>query len=455
MFQLWMQCQRDFDLTPFDLQIESSSSSACESTAVQTAQIPERRLSKDSQRSHGSELVSPPLSLSLSEGEDFEEPTQGGKKSAKNRQKSRTISRNSDTRPGVARTTSSEASKKRPSLTASTGRSKARPSVGRKRSSQTTQPSDAPKPRKSIIKSPRSPTHDNEKSENIPKTQTAILAQMTASPTTAAELASRKISVFELPSASSWQSVESHDHRPATNTGMLSNTGADPPLVDKDFRGKFIETQKQLHSSTNLAGMNKTMKKTGSVVRFADDVEEVRRLKKTDKQNLENSPLSNSRPGPLSRSQAASASQQGELGQGFTDPWQSQGLNRHNSIGSVAAVSDDSDDGLEDGIAMQLPRVRSQLSLGIANLKRSQSIGGDEQDDDENAVTSPQIEQEQEALISGRSTKKKTEEEEKLLAMGRKDGVTKAGGVNLPNELRVRGPRNSNDRFEKPEEILF
>ena len=101
--------------------------------------------------------------------------------------------------------------------------------------------------------------------------------------------------------------------------------------------------------------------------------------------------------------------------------------------------------------------MRSELSLGIAVLKRTQSTGELEGAASSLAVsvTSPEIEQEQDALISGKIKKKTPVEEEKLLAMGHSGGVTKSGGVNLPNNLTVKGKFIIADDDESADETTF
>lgn len=300
----------------------------------------------------------------------------------------------------------------------------------RKRSSQSQQNSENLKSR-TIVKSPRPFAAELESTSNGHST---LSSQVAICPATT-EDSSRRISAFELPSASSWQSVESHADPRGTSTGTTSTQEVTSLVVEKNFREKFTETQKKLQSSTNLVGMNKMMRKTGSVVRFADEVdipENFRRSPGTDRAGSpHHRPVSDSRP----------------------QSWR-QGLQRHDSVGSVAAVSDDGTDEFEarEDDTTMLPRTRSQLSLGIADLKRSQSMG---QDDAAFVVTSPQIEEEQDALIKGKKTTQPSEEEEKLLAMGRKDGVTRAGGVNLPKELTVQGKFELADGFESPEEPLY
>lgn len=426
-----MQCQQELDLSPFQLRVlDANAASSVDSDSSRATQIAARRLSKQSHDSNSSSSPSPteiaPTQSSSTQGTDT------GSRAKPNLQQQ-------TPKPSLTRTTSgNEASRKRPSITTATSRGKARPSMPRKKSSQSTQIVDNTKPRKSIIKSPQSPNREAEGSESRRGSKASIMSQITQSPR-ATDLPDRKISMFELPSASSWQSVESHaDPFTGSSKNVLIQ---DPPspLIEKNFRERFVETQKQLRSTTNLVDMNKAMRKTGSVVRFADEVEASEDLRKL-KGAVRTSPFA---------PRAASDGQQ------IKNPDQPQSwrqpLPHRDSVGSVAAVSDDG----SDELVMELPRTKSQLSLAIADLKRSKSAG-EAGSLISQGITSPEIEQEQEALISGATAKKKSEEEEKLLAMAHKGGVTKAGGVNMPKEMTVKGSGfELGSSYESPEEPLF
>lgn len=232
-----------------------------------------------------------------------------------------------------------------------------------------------------------------------------------------------------------------------------ASPSADTLVIDRNFRERFM--QKTRNSSTNLANMNRSMRKTGSVVRFADEVELATStsLKKsasaTDRKSVPLSPQSALRTSSESKVATVTGGNPVNL-----RPWRPSGIERHDSIGSVAAVSDDGSDGLEEG--GELPRTQSHLSLGIADLKRTLSSGNlEDLKDDENAITSPTIEEEQEALIKGQKGKSLTKEEENLLAMGRKDGVTRAGGVNMPSNLTIKGKFQTPDFGEQREASHF
>lgn len=431
MMRLWMQCQQEFDLSPFHLHIlDANAASSVESDSSRAIQIAVRRPSKQSDESNSSRSLSP---TQMAHTQSSSTQATGTGSRAKQSVQQQTP------KPSLTRTTSgNEATRKRPSITTAVSRGKARPSMPRKKSSQSTQIVDPSKPRKSIIKSPQSPNREAEGSESQRDSKTSIMSQMTQSPTTT-DLPDRKISMFELPSASSWQSVESHADPftgPSKNVFVQSPSS---PLVDKNFRERFVETQKQLRSTTNLVDMNKAMRKTGSVVRFADEVEASEDLRKL-KGAVRTSPFA---PRAASEGQQIRNSDQPQS-------WR-QPLPHRDSVGSVAAISDD---GSEE-LGMELPRTKSQLSLAIANLKLSKSAG-EAGSLISQAITSPEIEQEQEALISGAAAKKKSEEEEKLLAMAHKGGVTKAGGVNMPKEMTVKGAGfELGSSYESPEEPLF
>jgi hypothetical protein len=74
--------------------------------------------------------------------------------------------------------------------------------------------------------------------------------------------------MFALPTASSWQSVDEN----IGPLGSANNTAPAPsgPLVDRDFRRNFVDNQRQLSSTTNLATLGRG-RKTGSVVRFEEE----------------------------------------------------------------------------------------------------------------------------------------------------------------------------------------
>lgn len=220
----------------------------------------------------------------------------------------------------------------------------------------------------------------------------------------------------------------------------------DKPLVDRNFREKFIESQNRI-------------KKTGSVVRFADEVDLPEELKRGGKDREPVSPLVEDDVNPVGilKGGALSSSSTARGHRGSVG-----------SINSVAAVSDDEDDDEDDegegGGMMMLPRTKSQLSLLVDDMKRRQSSSaGADQDEEEGAVASPESVRssssasKQEKLNRER-LKKKREEEDKLLAMGRKGGVTKAGGVQFPESMKLKRDEKGSilgEGIESPEQPLY
>jgi hypothetical protein len=174
-----------------------------------------------------------------------------------------------------------------------------------------------------------------------------------------------------------------------------SNVSRD--LVEPDFRGKFVETQKKLASSTNLAGLGR-MRRPGSIVRFADELSEDDGSKGKEREVVASS-LRDENIGP-SRLRTSMAS---------------------------AAICDASDSDTSSDGHMELPRTKSQLSL-LINNKRSETGSSD---------IGPES-QPKAANGKDKDAREKTRsKEEELLSMGRRDGVTKAGGIQVPKQQRV------------------
>lgn len=426
-----MICQQDFDLTPFSVDIPS---------ARNTDEQSSHRLLANAVGSQGGtpdQYEKDESSLSVS-------PTDLGSVERSLEDISEHQDDDTDPRPATPATqatalrptpnrsmsnggSSGGGNRKRTSFHATNVRGRTRPSMVRKRSSQSQQAQDQPKAR-SALKSPRSSTEAVEvvTGRRLGRTLSSQIVPTSDTPTRS----SRTISDLALPSASSWQSIDLHTGSRPTNIG--GNAGL---AIEKNFREKFVEHQKKINSSTDLAGMNRMMRKTGSVVRFADEVDASKVAQQSEELVQPSSSQAQRKP------------------EGALQSWR-QNLQRHDSVGSVAAVSDDGSEGNEadDDDLTMLPRTRSQLSLGIADLKRSQSMI---EKSTEFAVTSPEIEVQQEALIKGKNVKSLTEEEEKLLAMGRKDGVTRAGGVNLPRELTVRGRFEFSEDSDSSDQPLY
>jgi hypothetical protein len=145
-----------------------------------------------------------------------------------------------------------------------------------------------------------------------------------------------------------------------------------------------VENQKRMASFTNLVGLGR-MKKSVSTVRFADEMPEV-----------------------------AGKGKGKERGSPSPEP--------ERPVSSALKTDSDTDDNSEDaGPEIPLLRTKSQLSLMIKHRRSetgSQDLGP------------------QEAAGMKMPGKEKTKEEE-LLSMGRRDGVTKAGGVQVPKQQRA------------------
>ncbi|KAH0846163.1 hypothetical protein FOPE_11579 [Fonsecaea pedrosoi] len=269
----------------------------------------------------------------------------------------------SSTRPTLSRTTSG--GRQRPPVLATAGKSRARPQIPRRKSSSQKSPGGPSGP-----KSPRAKSG-------------AATVDVTIQDTSggAGALTNRGL--------------------PPGLPIVPSNTAPPLPtssgeLVEPDFRGKFVETQKKLVSSTNLAGLNR-IKKTGSVVRFADELpQELRKGKEREKEAT--IPTRDEAPG-------------------------SSRLRRSISSEAVSDDADDDDSSLEN---MQLPRTKSQLSL-LIQTKRDE-IGSSD--------IGPAGEQENNKGKEQAKEKAQSREED-LLSMGRRDGVTKAGGVQGRKQHRI------------------
>lgn len=296
----------------------------------------------------------------------------------------------SSSRPSVGRTTS--AGRSRQQLQVTTGRSRARPHNPRRKSGTPKSPA-AP----NIERSPRvvSEVGGSTEATGVPRPRPSGRGPPPGFPPVPSEspcsvalslltivvTATTSGPVFALPSASSWQSVESMPENFRT-TAVDSSLAATSDLVNRDFRGKFAETQKKLTSSTNLAALGR-MRKTGSVVRFADEVPpDLRKGKERESQ-----------------------------------PDDDVGPSRLRSSLPGGALSDGEDSSDNDKDNRGLPRTKSQLSLLIKKKREetgSRDIGSHE-------------------TGRGRGMDQSHEDtnskEEELLLMARRDGVTKAGGV--------------------------
>jgi hypothetical protein len=334
-----------------------------------------------------------------------------------------TVSPPSSERPRMKRQLS--AGNKKASFVANTsGRAKARPSVPRKKSSQGTVPQAKQKePLRSPIKSPikpPSPLQGSSGNEPFPETLAANpmrRGKMGPPPGLSLPASGASGPAFLLPSASSWQSVESTSPSRAGLESLIQNS---MPLVDPDFRKQFVEARSA--SQINLAGAGMKMRKTGSVVRFAEDLPDIGRGKAKE-----------SVLGPGRRGSGAEA--------------------RRSSLSENTPAIDDTDeeDSEDEGLSM-LPRTRSQLSLAIRQRRRnsgSQHLGrGPEHGSSQSKGKGKG------GAMDKAKEKEKEDTEDELLKMGRQDGVTKAGGPRSRHPLRASPPQHQRDRSPTPPPIF-
>lgn len=323
----------------------------------------------------------------------------------------------SSERPRMKRQTSG-GSKKTSFVATTSARAKARPSVPRRKSSQGTVPQARDKqkePLRSPAKSPiKSPPQPQASSANEPLPQASAAERprpgpMGPPPGLPLPASGASSAAFFLPSASSWQSVESTSPGRSGQESVVQNSIS---LVDPDFRKQFVEARS--HSQINLAAAGSKMRKTGSVVRFAEDLPDLGKGKGKE-----------------------STMALGRRGSGAEA--------RRSSLSLNTPAIDDTEEGDsdEDGVSM-LPRTKSQLSMAIEKRRRtsaSQNLGSNP---DEGTTQSK-------AKGKGKAKdtdKEKEDTEDELLKMGRKDGVTKAGGPRSRQPLRATPP--SHQRYRSP-----
>ncbi|ETI23775.1 hypothetical protein G647_05581 [Cladophialophora carrionii CBS 160.54] len=294
----------------------------------------------------------------------------------------------SSSRPTLSRTASG--GRQRLPVLASAGKARARPLIPRRKSSTQKSGGGSNQP-----KSAREPTENS--TAEAPDTSARVERLSAGGPPPGLPLPSAASGpAFALPSASSWQSVESTSPNPplASTAPIQSNPSGE--LVHPDFRGKFVENQKKLASFTNLPGLAR-MRRPGSIVRFADELPQVEPDKSKDREQP-SSPLREENVG-RSRLRTSMAS---------------------------AAISDDGDSDSSSS-PMELPRTKSQLSL-LINSKRSETGSSD---------IGPPAQAHESKGKDNEARQKARSKEQELLSMGRRDGVTKAGGVQVPRQQRV------------------
>ncbi|EXJ66111.1 uncharacterized protein A1O5_10726 [Cladophialophora psammophila CBS 110553] len=411
LVHLWAQCNGDLDLTPIE-----DSISRPRRLVSQDFSTPNQASNTPSPLSPASEIhqtsgstprtrpnVAPTLqnfkfpSVTTDRGDGDSYPSlmqaggHGRKQSEDTSGSTSHATSESSSRPTLSRTTSG--GRQRLPVLATAGKSRTRPQIPRRKSSSQKSPGGP-----SVPKSLRG-QQETAVADATTQDPGAVVGRLAArGPPPGLPMVPSTTSgpVFALPSASSWQSVDSASDNLVLATTALALPTASAELVDPDFRGKFVETQKKLVSSTNLAGLNR-IKKTGSVVRFADEVPlDVRKGKEREKEAM--SPLRDENIG-------------------------SSRLWRSMSSDTVSDDADDDDSSLEN---MQLPRTKSHLSLLIQN-RRDQTGSSD---------IGPATESRDSSGKEKEKEKAKSKEEE-LLSMGRRDGVTKAGGVQVPKQHRI------------------
>ncbi|KIW27590.1 uncharacterized protein PV07_07319 [Cladophialophora immunda] len=408
LMRLWTQCTQDFDLTPIEDSVrlphrlitqDLSTSNQTPTTPSPLSPTSEFRQTSDSPRSRPS--IAPTLqdfrfpSVTADPADNHPhgslvQPGGHGRKQSEDTSGSTShATSESSARPTLSRTTSG--GRQRMPVLATAGKSRTRPQIPRRKSSSQKSPGGPNAP-----KSPRA--HPGPAATDVAMQDAGGLVGRLAArgPPPGLPIAPSTTSgpAFALPSASSWQSVDSTPDPPLATTAPLPISSGE--LVDPDFRGRFAETQKKLASSTNLAGLNR-IKKTGSVVRFADELpQELRKGKEREKEAM--APVQDENPG-------------------------SSRLRRSMSSEAVSDDADDDDSSLEN---MQLPRTKSQLSL-LIQTRRDETGSSDI-----GPATEPQDSKGKE-----KEKEKAHSKEEELLSMGRRDGVTKAGGIQVRKQHRI------------------
>ncbi|ERF73100.1 hypothetical protein EPUS_06561 [Endocarpon pusillum Z07020] len=270
------------------------------------------------------------------------------------------------------------AGKKKTSFAAATGTRKARPGAPRKRSSQT---SGSGEQRKG---SQTSPSAGGQPGRTTPKSAMGLPSLLTAAN-------------FALPS-SSWQDVDS----PASSRASLDTTLSTPQqpsswLVDKNFRGKFVENQKRATSSINLAALGK-----GQSVRFLDEMPEHRKSAAKGKARMEEDDDDEEED---EREEEVEASKSAE---------------RSPPSAATAAIAEDDDEDEDD--MPTLPRTKSQLSMLIDKERKYSG----------SANLGPQLPKQDNRGRKNEKENNEDVEENELLVMARADKKGKAKDPDQP-----------------------
>lgn len=267
--------------------------------------------------------------------------------------------------------------RKKTSFASAGGNRKVRPGVMRKRSSQTSAFNEQRKTAQT------SPLTGAQSGKTTPKSATGLPPALATA-------------AFALPS-SSWQDVDS----PSSSRTSADNAFATPQqpsswLVDKNFRGKFVEEQKRATSSVNLAALGKSQS-----VRFLDEMPEHR--KRAEKN------VAKAKAGETGRDERPKQSRGGGGPQ----------LPSSMAIGEDSEDEADDDDEEEeedtddddDGSMPALPRTKSQLSVLID--KERQHRG--------NVNLGPETPRQENRPGKEDQDKHDKQEENELLVMARRD----------------------------------
>jgi hypothetical protein len=219
---------------------------------------------------------------------------------------------------------------------------------------------------------------------------------------------------FALPS-SSWQDVDSPSSRTSLDNAFSTPQQPSSWLVDKNFRGKFVENQHRATSSINLAALGKSQS-----VRFLDEMPEHQKLAGKGKARAEESSPERvamvGRP-PRSPPRAASSA-----------------IEEDDDEEEDEDDEDDEDEDEDDDMP-PLPRTKSQLSmlidkerkysgstnLGPQKLRRAAGPGKDVKDAIED-------DEENELLIMARRDKKgKPKDPDQPFKAAAKKGLWRGG----------------------------
>jgi hypothetical protein len=186
-------------------------------------------------------------------------------------------------------------------------------------------------------------------------------------------------------------------------------------LVEPDFRDKFIENQKRIASSTNLAAAGR-LGKSGSMVRFADDKPDYLKRDKVRQALLVGE-------GDCRRSQSEQPA---------------RNTNPHRTSTNSQVFEDDNG---KDNEREELLRTKSQLSLLIESQRKQSGM--------QDLGSKPAARQQEPKAKETTTSLGSREDEDELIMMGRREGVTRAGGV-APGRSTHRISGASAHRYRSP-----